>query len=260
MIITLDDLSIALEKAPLGVLVIKNGRIAWLNEILTDLARRPKGELVGRPVLETPLAPLPNEKMVEIPFNDGIRRLRRQQVYELEGGQVHYFLDVTEHVQLEENVELLQQRIHSLETTDPVTGLQNRRAILQELNRQISRSRRYQNPLSVIRLSIESNAEVQHHHAMLRTISQTLKDKLRWADEIGMLDDHTFLLILPETSLEDAKELAVKLLSDRAAFDFKDDKSKVRYGVTAWTKGDDLGKLLRKVEEDQEINLSALLS
>ncbi len=260
MIVTLDDLSVALEKAPLGVLVLQNGRIAWLNEVLTDIAKRPKGELVGRLLHETPLAALPNQPLAEVAVDDSVLWLEHRRVHELEGREIHYFVDVTEHIELKKNTERLQQRIHSLETKDPVTGLQNRRAILQELDRQISRSRRYQNPLSLIRLSINGNLEEQRRQDQLRTISQTLKDKLRWADEIGMLDDHTFLLILPETSLEDAKELAVKLLSDRATFDFRKGENKVRYGVAAWKKGDDLNKLLRRVEEDKEINLSALLS
>ncbi len=260
MIVTLDDLSIALEKAPMGVLVLKNNRIAWLNEVLTDVAKRPKGELIGRPLQETPLASLPNHSLAEIPIDDKVRWLEHRHTHILEGSEIHYFLDVTEHIELREKVEQLQQRVYSLETTDPVTGLQNRRSILQELDRQISRSRRYQNPLSLIRLSINSESSGPRLHSLLKTISQTLKDKLRWADEIGMLDEHTFLLILPETSLEDAKELAVKLLSDRATFDFKEGESSIRYGVAAWQKGDDLNKLLRRVEKDQEINLSALLS
>jgi len=200
------------------------------------------------------------DETVEIPADDGTRLLRRQHVHPLEGGEVHYFLDVTKQLELEKATESLYQRIHALETTDPVTGLQNRRAIIQELDRQISRSRRYQNPLAVIRLSLDTEADEETRHSLLRTISQMLKDKLRWADEIGMLDDHTFLLVLPETSLEDARELAVKLLSDRAAFDFRDSSNRVRHGVAGWQKGDDLNKLLKRVEEDQEINLSALLS
>ncbi len=260
MIVTLDDLSVALEKAPLGVLVLQKGRIAWLNEILTDIANRPKGDLVGRLLNETPLANLPMDSVAEMTVDDRVLWLEHRQAHKLEGREIHYFADVTGRIELENDIERLQQRVHSLETKDPVTGLHNRRAILQELDRQISRSRRYQNPLSIIRLGIDCHTGEEQRIAMIQTIGRSLKDKLRWADEIGMLNDHAFLLILPETSLEDAKELAVKLLSDRATFDFSDGENKIRYGVASWQKGDDLNKLLRRVEEDREINLSALLS
>ncbi len=258
-IITQDDLSIALDKAPLAVFIVREGRIAWLNQTLADLAGRPKGEFLGRSLDETPLA-LWREDLVEVATTDATRWFQRQSVHSLPQGEAHYFADVTEQRQLAESLEALEQRLQHLETRDPVTGLHNRRAILRELDRQISRSRRYENPLSVIRLSLELNGDEARHRQVMRTLSQALKDKLRWADEIGLLDDDTFLLVLPETGLEDARELAVKLLSDRAAFQLQDGEGKIRYGVAAWHKGDDLGKLLRRVAEDQEINLSALLS
>ena len=259
MIVTLDDLSIALDKAPLAVLVLQGERIAWLNQTLADLAHRPKREFIGQPLAKTVLDRW-REDLVEVAADGRRRWFQRQHVQPLEHGEAHYFLDITEQRHLKETVASLQSRLQALETRDPVTGLQNRRSILRELDRQISRSRRYDNPLSVIRLTLEIPGDAERRRQLLRTISQSLKDKLRWADEIGMLDDHTFLLVLPETGLEDARELAVKLLSDRAAFQFRDGEGKVRHGVAAWHKGDDLRKLLRRVEQDQEINLSALLS
>lgn len=259
MIATLDELLVALEKAPLGVLVLRRGRIAWLNEWLLALIGQTKAEWIARPLSETPLARWRDE-LVEITTDAGPRWLKRCCIEPFEEGEVLYFLDVTEQVALKETVSALRARLQNLETIDPVTGLKNRRAILKELDRQISRSRRYENPLAVIRLTVETNGELEHQRESMRSISQTLKDKLRWADEVGMLEPGTFLVVLPETLLDDAKELAVKLLGDRAAFRFKDGEGKVRYGVAAWHKGDDLRKLLRRVQQDQEIDLSALLS
>ncbi len=259
MIATLDELIVALEKAPMGVLVLKAGRVAWLNERLLELIGQAKAAWIARPLAETPLARWQDE-LVEITTDAGPRWLQRYCIEPFEEGEVLYFLDVTEQIALKETVSALRTRLQSLETTDPATGLKNRRAILKELDRQISRSRRYENPLAVIRLTVETNGTPEHQRELMRSISQTLKDKLRWADEVGMLDQCTFLVVLPETLLDDAKELAVKLLGDRAAFRFKDGEGKVRYGVAAWYKGDDLCKLLRRVQQDQEIDLSALLS
>ncbi|BCX81282.1 hypothetical protein MIT9_P0860 [Methylomarinovum caldicuralii] len=259
MIVTQDDLSVALDKAPLAVLIVRQNRIAWLNQTLADLAGRPKGEFIGRPLADTPLS-LWREDLVEVATPDGIRWFQRHSVHALPEGEAHYFADVTEQRRMIDELEALRQRLETLETRDPVTGLQNRRAILRELDRQISRSRRYENPLAVIRLSLEIDSDEARRRELMRTLSQALKDKLRWADEIGLLDDNTFLLVLPETGLEDARELAVKLLSDRAAVQLQDGEGKIRYGVAAWNKGDDLGKLLKRVSQDQEIDLSALLS
>ncbi len=259
MIVTLDELVVALEKAPLGVLVLRQGRIAWLNDWLAELVGQAKAELTGRQLAETTLARWRGE-VVEISTEAGPRWLQRHRIEPFAAGEVLYFQDITEQVKLKETAAALQQRLQSLETTDPITGLKNRRAILKELDRQISRSRRYDNPLAVIRLTLETNGGPEQRQELMRTISQALKDKLRWADEVGVLDPCTFLVVLPETLLEDAKELAVKLLGDRAAFQLKDGEGRIRHGVACWHKGDDLRKLLKRVEQDQEINLSALLS
>lgn len=260
MIATPDELVAALAKAPLGVLVLKQGRIAWLNERLAELVGQPQAKAcIGRLLSETPFAKW-QEGLVEIATAAGRRWLERHRAEPFAAGEVFYFQDVTAQIELRQTAEELRSRLKSLETTDPVTGLKNRRAILKELDRQISRSRRYDNPLAVIRLTVAAHDPPERRQELMRTLSRTLRDKLRWADEIGVLDSCTFLVVLPETLLDDAKGLAVKLVSDRAAFQCQDGEGKIRHGVAAWHKGDDLRKLLRRVQQDQEIDLSALLS
>ncbi len=259
MSVTLDELVAVLEHAPLGVLLLRHGRIAWCNQMLANLSGQAKAELVGRPLSDTSLVKWQGTQ-IEISTTNGPRWLKCQRIKPSEEGEVLYLQDITEQVQLKETISDLRHCLRLLETTDPITGLKNRRAILRELDRQISRSRRYANPLAVIRLTLETNGSPAHQQDLMRTISQALKDKLRWADEVGVLDPCTFLVVLPETSLEDAKELTVRLLSDRLAFQLKDGEGKIQYGVAAWHKGDDLRKLLKRVQQDQEISLSALLS
>ncbi len=257
---TLNDLTATLDLAPMGVLVLKDGQIAWINRTLAELTEQSREVLVGNAVKDTHFSSWFQET-VEIATAEGISRCFRRHQAELgNGSQAHYFVDITDQVSLQKITQALETKLEALDLKDATTGLQNRRAIMQELNRQISRSRRYENPLSIIRLTLESSVEKPRRDEIMRTLSAALKDKLRWADEVGMLDDTTFLLVLPETSLEDAKELAAKLLSDRAAFDFSASEAKVRYGVAAWSKGDDLLKLLKRAEKDQDLNLSALLS
>lgn len=250
---TLDDLAATLDQAPLGVLVVEQGQIAWINQTLANLLALSKDDLLGDSLADSRLSQWLDDS-IEFETAGGDQRFFKRHSTTLSNGfQAHYFLEITDQI-------TLQNRLNDLEVRDPVTGLLNRRAILKELDRQTSRSRRYQNPLSVIRLTLETRVEPTRHQEILKTLSAALKDKLRWADEVGMVDDNTFLLVLPETSLADAKELAVKLLSDRAAFDFNISEGKVRYGVAAWSKGDDLRKLLSRAEKDQDLDLSALLS
>ncbi len=259
MVATLEELATVLEQAPIGVLVLKQGRIAWVNARLAELIDQPQTECLGKRLAETPLAQWRDEPLA-IDTASGRRWLKVSRAEPIADGEVFYVEDSTEAIELKQTVCALGERLKALEIIDPVTGLKNRRTILKELDRQISRSRRYANPLAIIRLSLEANVTPERRQELMRAFSQTLRDKLRWADEIGVLEPCTFLVVLPETSLADAKELIVKLLSDRIAFKLQDNEGKLRYGVAAWQKGDDLSKLLRRVEQDQEIDLSALLS
>ncbi len=90
---------------------------------------------------------------------------------------------------------------------DVDTGLLNRRNVLQELNAQVSRSRRYGNVLSVLHLSLPAALAPE----LRRSLAQALKATLRWVDIIGRWEDDALLVILPETSHEAASVLARKL-------------------------------------------------
>ena len=115
-------------------------------------------------------------------------------------------------------------------------------------------------PLALLRLALKSSTPAAEMRETLRTISQMLKDQLRWADQIGMIDDNTFLIILPETSYSAAKELATKLANDRTALADRHADWIIKFGAAAWQRGDDPGKLLNRLKVDQQLNSIALLS
>lgn len=89
---------------------------------------------------------------------------------------------------------------------DPDTGLLNRKNTLQELNAQVSRSRRYGNALSIIYVRVD-DVPVEE----LRKLAQAIKGTLRWVDIVGRWDEDALLVILPETSRDAARQLASKL-------------------------------------------------
>jgi GGDEF domain-containing protein len=126
------------------------------------------------------------------------------------------------------------------------------------LEQQVSRSRRYGNPLSVIVIEItgagadEAGAAPTTDPVRL-AVGQFLRDQLRWVDFIGRGPDDRFTLVLPETPEPHATRLADKLRQRLAdlALPESDTRIKVeaRLAVAGWTKGDDAGRLLRRVGE-----------
>lgn len=255
-----------LEELPAGILLMNNRQIEWVNKTLADTLHTPKTELHGlgcETASGTVLAPIfEDSDRICITDSDDRKLWLKRQIIDIADKplKAHIFTDITHLTQLETELERLVADVQNLQTKHPITGLLNRKTILHTLDTQVSRSRRYENPLALLRLSLKSETSESENQETLRHISQMLKDQLRWADQIGMIDDSTFLIILPETSLSAAKELATKLANDRTTLGDHHANWSIKFGAAGWQKGDDPEKLLNRVQVDQELNCSALLS
>jgi diguanylate cyclase (GGDEF)-like protein len=255
----------ALESAPVGIAIVDNGRtIQFINARLQTLFALENKTMQGQSVDSLPNAFREvlneTEATIELPTTaDGnTLHLKCQSRAYGEGrnaGTIYFVTDVTEQMHATHDRDDLASQLSRLTTRDPVTGLPNRQALLQGLEPLVSRSRRYNNPLSVVRLRINELDELDRAHGedsgeqAVVKVSHLLRDQMRWADLVGRLDDNEFLLILPETSGDDAKTLASKLEAQIAELrvEHNGDTFSVtpRFGVAQWEKGDDANLLLK---------------
>lgn len=150
-----------------------------------------------------------------------------------DGSHVAWFRDISERRRLER--ELAEQSL-----TDPVTGLLNTRGLIVALEPQVSRSRRYDSPLSLVMLELQGAAVDQD---LLKRVSRVLKDQMRWADMIGCNAHHQFILALPETRQDDAMKLVEKL---RIRLHQGEDGFNTAFGVAEWRKADNAHTLLER--------------
>jgi len=157
-------------------------------------------------------------------------QLRRLQLSD--GSRVMWFRDHSQERRLQH--ELAEQAL-----TDPVTGLLNRRGLTVALEPQVSRSRRYDSPLSLVLLELQGETGDE---ARVR-VSRILKDQLRWADMIGCNEDQRFILALPETRQADAEQLIGKL-RDCLAAEFPDGGVAAAFGTAEWSRADNTRTLL----------------
>lgn len=101
---------------------------------------------------------------------------------------------------------------------DPLTGLLNRRAFQNELERWLRHAQRYQRPLSLLFIDVDRFKAVNdvYGHAIgdayLTIIAQGLEQVLRSSDLVGRLGGDEFAVLLPETVSAAAVEVAKKLL------------------------------------------------
>lgn len=244
-----------LEHLPVGVILVTDGRISWLNQKFQQTVGTHSKQLIGLQqdqVHKTDLAALFDETdRLQIKDEQGNPHWFSRSSHQLEeaSSTAFYFTEITSTVNQEKQCETLKAQIRELETHDSSTGLLKEKGILHQLETQVSLSRRYSHPLSILRLTLYASEQFEGLQVdeLMKKLGLAIKGQMRWTDQIGFLNDNSFLIILPETRLTDAAQLIDKLLYDRASLSTSPDWS-IRFDVASWRKGDDTQKLLERLQ------------
>lgn len=108
-------------------------------------------------------------------------------------------------------------------THDALTGIWNRGAVLDILNREFSRSFREKTPLSVIMADIDHFKRIndtgghQTGDAVLQEVARRVRIKMRPYDSVGRYGGEEFLMIAPGCDKDDGTKLADRIRSGIAA-------------------------------------------
>ena len=100
---------------------------------------------------------------------------------------------------------------------DALTGLYNKRFIVNELENYCRIARRSNRAFSVILLDIDDFKRINDGHGhlagdeYLKRLSALIRDTLRDQDIAGRIGGEEFLVVLPETAVEGALQLAVRI-------------------------------------------------
>ena len=111
----------------------------------------------------------------------------------------------------------IEKELHQQATTDPLTGILNRRAFFEKANQEVARSQRYLKTLSILMLDIDHfkliNDNFGHHNGdkVLRRFAQEAKKPLRTNDYISRVGGEEFAITLPETDLASANKIAERV-------------------------------------------------
>jgi diguanylate cyclase (GGDEF)-like protein len=96
----------------------------------------------------------------------------------------------------------LSDRLAALSTTDPLTGIPNRRALDDHLADELARSQRYGTPLAVVMLDLDHFKRLNDRYghaagdAVLRRVAQVLDGEKRRGDTIARFGGEEFVAIL----------------------------------------------------------------
>lgn len=107
--------------------------------------------------------------------------------------------------------------VHPASKINPDTGLPTMERMLELVTAEFSRCKRANQPLSLVLLDVEHWNELQQKlgknniDLLQQLVGQLLHQQLRGGDWVGHWHKHQFLLILPQTQLHDAEDIAERL-------------------------------------------------
>jgi diguanylate cyclase (GGDEF)-like protein/PAS domain S-box-containing protein len=130
-------------------------------------------------------------------------------------------------------------KILYLSRHDPLTGLLNRRSMQERLDEEALRNRRAGGGYATIMVDIDKFKRFNDEHGhecgdqVLRLTAETMSSTLRATDSLGRWGGEEFLVLLPETNLSGALELAEKIRRRIAETGFVYAGVELRLTVTA---------------------------
>lgn len=151
--------------------------------------------------------------------------------------------------------EVTANMLKQLATTDPLTGLNNRRKMEEAIGSEIARAGRSHKTFSVIILDVDGFKEVNDSHGhqvgdqVLVDIGQVLIDSVREADIVGRWGGEEFILICPVTELEGATNVAENLRQRVQVSPLEVVGSlTASFGVTSYQAGDKVDDLVARAD------------
>lgn len=150
---------------------------------------------------------------------NGIRRLVRQLEYE----------KINRDVIIEEKTAVLKEEIQQhkevrsalqrYSTHDPLTGIRNRRYLLESLKNELKRYQRYKSDFSLLLIDLDHFRQINDKYGnecgdiVLKAFAESVKESLRESDTFARYDGEEFAIITTRTKIDSALRFAEKLVT-----------------------------------------------
>ncbi|MFM4773421.1 diguanylate cyclase [Aeromonas caviae] len=152
------------------------------------------------------------------------------------------------------------RKMQRLAMTDELTGIHNRRQIQAKGRKWFIQAREEGKPLCVLLLDIDHfkrvNDTLGHHvgDRVLTVVAQCIESQLRSLDRVGRNGGEEFLVLLPDTRLDEAAEVAERIRQEVARLAIEevpaDHPIRISIGCAEYKREDDnLGELIRRADE-----------
>lgn len=153
----------------------------------------------------------------------------------------------------------LHQELSALARTDVLTGISNRRGILESLETELAKCRRLGWPLGLLMFDLDhfKNINDRFGHsagdAALIAVVQTLQSGLRETDVLGRIGGEEFIAILPALELDACRATAERLRTAVEQINLVFEECAVpisiSIGVGSYRDGEDVDRLLNRLDK-----------
>ena len=151
------------------------------------------------------------------------------------------------------------EKSRNLALKDALTGIWNRQALNEILDKEFARWQRYQSPLSIVIWDVDFFKRVNDNYGhaagdkVLRTIARIFQKATRDADFIARFGGEEFMGVFPETRLEDALTLANKIREkvELSKFHYEDKRVFVTAsaGLATFRPGDSIDDVFKRADK-----------
>jgi diguanylate cyclase (GGDEF)-like protein len=174
----------------------------------------------------------------------------------LKGAHAHRAVWVEQEITEQKHAE---RRLEEATLIDPLTEVSNQRHFMRVLDAEITRQARYREPFCLLLLEVDHYDTIRDSYgaetgdACLRETARLIRQQLRHSDVLARLEDAGFGVLLLNTPLHWAKEVAERISSRIARTPLTLAKRTLRLsvsgGVTSLREGDTASSLLWRTEE-----------
>jgi len=116
--------------------------------------------------------------------------------------------------------------VHQNSINDGLTGLLNHKALMERINEELNRAKRFNQTMTCLLLDLDKFKDVNDTHGhlfgdyVLKNVADILKDSVRTIDVVGRYGGEEFLILLINTDVEHSLPVAERIIQNIASFNF----------------------------------------
>jgi diguanylate cyclase (GGDEF)-like protein/PAS domain S-box-containing protein len=235
------------EKSPIGILILSENKIIYINPVFRRIVNKPYKEIINRKLIT--LVYKKDKTKVDNLLNGEYKKdkVKNEEIRIIDNQDYLKWLSLNfSQIKLDDQKSILvtaqniteekekQREIKFLNYHDKLTGLYNRNYLEEEIKRLNSRR---QHPISVIMGDVNGLKLVndafghQKGNQLLKSIAKIFESVCRKEDIIARWGGDEFVILLPKTSLENARKISDRIRKSCAEAEENPIKISIALGV-----------------------------